>query len=622
MHLRFLKVKIKNFLSFGEAEINLENLGYVLVKGENHFPKDNSLSNGAGKSAFSSAICWALTGETINGLTQNLKNINIPEKECYVSLDFIYDGKQYKLTRYKEPKPDLKIFINGNDCSGKTLKDSDRLLSQFIPDLSSKLIASVIILGQGLPYKFSNNTPSGRKEVLEKLSKSDFMINDIKNRLSARSTILYNSKRKVEDEILIANSKINLLENQLKTVTLKLEELNNPHDFDANINSIKRNIEMLEKSVIERKNSINESTNEFKVLNESLNKLLEEKSNKLNEDAAEFNEVTSQYLTKKYKLQSDINALNSEINKLKAITDICPTCGQKIPGAKKPDTTEKEKELINLKSDLEDLNKRFANIEKQNKEFKEQINNEYKFKIEDISKKVEEKNRLNLIKNNELQSINNQILNYKNNLTKLEFEKQNHFVELEKYNKQQNDIKKDLKELQDTVDKNNKEKEVLINHVDVISRMETLTNRDFRGYLLLNIINYIDVKAKEYAKDIFNTDDLHLKLDRNDLDIIYCNKFYESLSGGEKQKVDLILQFAIRDMMVEYLAFTSNILVLDEITDNLDNIGSQNVLNLISTKISDIESIFIVSHHASELDIATDEVLTVIKDRNGVSYIK
>ena len=47
-----------------------------------------------------------------------------------------------------------------------------------------------MILGQGMPNKFTNNTPSGRKELLEKLSKSDFMIEDIKNKLSARKNEL------------------------------------------------------------------------------------------------------------------------------------------------------------------------------------------------------------------------------------------------------------------------------------------------------------------------------------------------------------------------------------------------------------------------------------------------
>ena len=77
-------------------------------------------------------------------------------------------------------------MIDGKDCSGKGIRDSEKLLAQYLPDITASLLGSVIILGQGLPQKFTNNSPSGRKEVLEKLSKSDFMIEDLKSRVTSR----------------------------------------------------------------------------------------------------------------------------------------------------------------------------------------------------------------------------------------------------------------------------------------------------------------------------------------------------------------------------------------------------------------------------------------------------
>ena len=134
-------------------------------------------------------------------------------------------------------------------------------------------------------------------------------------------------------------------------------------------------------------------------------------------------------------------------------------------------------------------------------------------------------------------------------------------------------------------------------------------------------ITYIDKKCKQYALDIFHNDELTFKLDGNNLNITYCNKPLEALSGGEQQKVDLIIQFAIRAMMQEYTHFTSNIIVLDEILDNLDSVGCDSILNFITTKLSDIESIFIISHHADTLNIGNDSTITVVKNADGVSYI-
>ena len=86
------------------------------------------------------------------------------------------DDKSVTVLRSKDHKKyrtDLKFYVNDVDKSGKGIKESERLFKETFPDLDSSLIGSVIILGQGLPSKFSDNTPSGRKELLENSSKSD-----------------------------------------------------------------------------------------------------------------------------------------------------------------------------------------------------------------------------------------------------------------------------------------------------------------------------------------------------------------------------------------------------------------------------------------------------------------
>ena len=48
--LKFKKVILHNFGSYGHAEIDLNNKGICLVSGRNNYKKDNALSNGSGKS--------------------------------------------------------------------------------------------------------------------------------------------------------------------------------------------------------------------------------------------------------------------------------------------------------------------------------------------------------------------------------------------------------------------------------------------------------------------------------------------------------------------------------------------------------------------------------------------
>ena len=623
MKIYFEKVIIHNFLSYAHSEIDLRDKGYCLVSGINNYLKDNALSNGSGKSSWTSAICWALTGETIQGIKQNIKNINIEENLCYVTLEFKVDNDSYVITRYKEPKPDMKVIINGQDKSGKGIRESEEALAQYLPDLTSNLIASIIILGQGLPCKFSNNTPSGRKEVLEKLSKSDFMIEDLKRRLNARNTVLNDVKRKHEDDILSNESKKSIFDTQLKEANGKYEELLKPRDFETELKSVEENIKELETLIKARKKTLKESVDTLAQLNTSLQEVLNEKTAKIEEDNAEFNDFNKQYLARKYEFEANIRSLEAEIKKLDAITDICPTCHQKIPGAKKPDTTAEKAKLEQLKLDLKELNeKKFAPAYESHVKQINEINEEYKQKIENLNSQIRTRTSDNQREDGNIKIKDNELFSLNQKKAQIELNKENHLKEIKTTHDLIVSLTSKIEKLNNDIQTSKQEKDITENHLNIISQLMTLTKRDFRGFLLSNIISYIDMKAKEYALEIFENNELEFKLDGNNIDITYCNKMFESLSGGEKQKVDLIIQFAIRDMMSQYLDFSSNILVLDEITDNLDAIGCNNVLNLISTKLNDIESIFIISHHAGELAIPSDSEMVVVKDRNGISSIK
>jgi DNA repair exonuclease SbcCD ATPase subunit len=158
-------------------------------------------------------------------------------------------------------------------------------------------------------------------------------------------------------------------------------------------------------------------------------------------------------------------------------------------------------------------------------------------------------------------------------------------------------------------------------HLAVIKKMDQLTKRDFRGYLLTNIISYLDQKSKKYCETVFGTTELSLEINGNALDITYCSKAFDSLSGGEKQRVDLILQLAIRDLLNSYLNLSANILVLDEITDFLDKKSCQAVMQLLEKELNTVESVFIISHHVESLEIPVDSTVHVVKNENGISEL-
>jgi DNA repair exonuclease SbcCD ATPase subunit len=120
---------------------------------------------------------------------------------------------------------------------------------------------------------------------------------------------------------------------------------------------------------------------------------------------------------------------------------------------------------------------------------------------------------------------------------------------------------------------------------------------------------------------VFGTKELLLEINGNALDITYCGKAFDGLSGGEKQRVDLILQLAIRDLLNSYLGLSANILVLDEITDFLDKKSCRAVMQLLEKELNTVESVFIISHHSEELEIPVDSEIKVIKNESGISEL-
>ena len=69
------------------------------------------------------------------------------------------------------------------------------------------------------------------------------------------------------------------------------------------------------------------------------------------------------------------------------------------------------------------------------------------------------------------------------------------------------------------------------------------------------------------------------------------------------------------------LNFSCNIIVLDEVFDNCDIEGCDKIIELISKELSDIQSVFIITHHAFELSLPTDYDIIITKDANGISHI-
>lgn len=620
MRINFDKIIIDNFLSFGHVEQSFRNRGYVSVIGENNHKEDSATSNGSGKSSLFNAICYALTGKTIQGISSNLNNI-YTGGDMKVTLYFSVNDVDYVITRGKDSKghPNLNIIINGEDKSGKTFRESEQLLAEYLPDITSELIGETIIIGQGMPYKFSDNSPSARKDNLENFSHSKTSYEEISLKVDNRLATLNVSKESLTNNAIKLGQKIFMLVQRQEVLYNKKQELDakDVNSLSEEKKSTQKELKILDEHIKEHNEAINNLNDQLQAISGSSSETLEKNTNLLIEAERSHNEIIRG-------LDEQITSINNEIKTKEQLINstVCPTCGQKLPHKENIDVEKNQKAINGLRETLNGLRQSKLNssaeYETNIKELKEAINKEQaainanRFSI---STQINELRGTQSSENQRKLDLTIRLNSIENDIQNISRDKQSTCKELSDLEKQAQDAVIEKQIIVESL-------EELQAHIDTVTRMKTQVSRDFRGYLLSSTIKYIDDKCKEYALEIFGNDKLDFILDGNNIDITYQGKPLENLSGGEQQKVNLIIQFAIRDMVQEFTGFSTNILILDEILDNLDSMGCDRVLDFISFHLTNIESTFIISHHANTLNIGNDDTIRIIKDENGISRIE
>lgn len=619
MKLFFTHLHLENFMSFEEADVDLSGNGFVLVTGENRNVSDGASSNGSGKSTVFEAIYWCLTGNTIRG-SKEVVNNQFKDNGCYVELEATIDGREVNIIRakdHKKYKTNLIVTVDGHEITSKGIRDSQKAFSEMFPEISSDLIGSVIVLGQGLPNRFTSNTPSGRKQVLEQLTDSEFMIDSLKIRVNGRETEINSSISDKRLDISSITGKKEVLKRSIDSLVDKRD--------NSNKEALKTLLSTKQARYDEQSGFYSDVMSTDATLREKSDRLykeLVEKKSELsglyNYSQTEVNKVVEEYSPLLVELSSEISSLSSYILKAESIRDVCPTCGQKLVGVEKIDCSGEREKLV-LASEKK------SGVEKEKEDKICAIKKAYSEKTAAMQEAVNEVQVLYKSVQDEMSRNNSRKKNIESELMVLSKEIENLKIELAKedidYESEIAKLQEEIKTLDKSVLYINNEIETLNSHLAVIKKFQTYLKRDFRGYLLNQYIEFMNSVAKKYCSMLFNSSDISICLDGNNLSISYGDKEYEALSGGERQKIDLLVQFSIRDMLKSTLNFSSNILVLDEITDNLDAEGCHRLIDFVASAFKDLDSIYLVSHRR-DLDIPYDITLNVVKGEDGVSRIE
>ena len=282
----------------------------------------------------------------------------------------------------------------------------------------------------------------------------------------------------------------------------------------------------------------------------------------------------------------------------KLVTSSCPTCGQYIQSPTK--VSELRNEYANK---LNAINEEVSKLR--------ESNNSLCLMQQNLSSNITESSKRQSYLSSEIIKLHSKLSEAKSKIESINAQISSINNELSHSRNELEIARASLGDVRETINKES-------THIGILDYLTKKSSKEFRGYLLSGIVNYLNSKVKAYGQQLFGTESLALILEDNKIYIEYDNRPYENLSGGEKQRADLAMQFSLRDMLMNNLGFTCNLLVIDEGFDNLDEAGVNALVSLINSK-SNIDSVFTISHHS--LSIPFDKTLCVTKDLTKVSTV-
>lgn len=559
----FKKLKVKNFLSFGnnDTEIDLENYKLNLVTG----------SNGAGKSSLLvEGLTYALFGQPFRDIKKGQLINFINDKNSVVELEFSISSDEYKIIRGQKPNI-LQLFKNDELIpESASVKDFQEYIQSEVLRMSLASFKQLVVLGTANFIPFMQLSSANRRKLVDDLL--DVSIFTKMDQLNKGSIKEINQQM---NENLI---KLNSLKSELTAYTLLLKEKNN---------SVFSDKEQLEQKLIEKKIFAKEllsKINELKVKVEALTNLI--KANDVVETIKKLDNVSS--------VLANRIAVNTQKIQETCEKDFCLSCQQKISEEQRSfiikgiqleidnDTNKSNQVQEKLNSIMDELKihkERQTELSDHNLKLVE-LNTKFSTAIQEVKQLTEELNKETVVDS----SVQDKINELNASISDLELSQQNWFNE--KY----------LRTILSTllVDSGIK--------ATVIKKFVPVINKKINMYLKLLGADYMFLLDNEFNEQIRGAG--------------REKSSYFSFSQGEKSRVDLAIMFTWRDIASIISGTNINLLVLDEVFDSA--IDSSGVSGLKSVLDSLDSNVYIISHREQLSDDFNRHIEVIKKGRFSI----
>lgn len=634
--MKIKSIAISNFLTIGDAKLELDDRGLLLIQGVNG-DDPSAESNGAGKSSVVDALCWGIYGTTARGVTGDAVVNKTAKKDCCVHITMIEGDKQYRVVRWRKGstyKNSLSVFeqdlttLAEVDLSKGTDKETQEVVNK-VMGCSLDVFMAAVYAGQECMPDLPGMTDKQLKLLIEEAAGVEVLSDaytEARNRynvaVAAQSALLaqqltYTSSKSGLDVKLIAQETESKKFEDERRVRAKAE-LAKALPVQKEIANAEEALKAWDEPAARAE--LAEIDTKIKA-----HKTEEAEFNRLNAEAATLDKhLAAAKSTIALKKRSIENAEEALARIEEQVGKPCGECGkaycehdlEAARQARRDTIAALKKDLLEFATETKKLSERYNAAQEAATKFKAGMTD-----ITAVA--VRQRELSNLL--NAIDAAKNKIASMKSSVEAIKAAANAKLTEANPWTKAieatkaeivEND--KEIAELEKKVDEKNAEVELLANAVKVFGPAGV------RAHILDTVTPYLNDRTREYLGaladgNIHATWATLAKTAKGDLkekfNIDVTNdkgaESFAGLSGGEKRKVRLATAMALQDMVASRATKPIEIFVGDEIDHALDEAGLERLMTVLEKKAKERGTVLIISHNA--LTDWVDQVITVTK---------
>lgn len=592
-------VEGKDFFSFESFSVKFTR-GMTLITGYDEGGKD---SNGSGKSTILNAICWALFGRTLKGVS-GMDVVRWGCKNCKVILILEGQDNTYEITRSLDK---LSFAINSRAIHGHHRDVQIAIDNTFKTDYALFIRSTAFSQGQVEFLAAAGDADKKKifKEVLS-LSKLDSAYEKVRVRYDTQ----FRAAERLEGTIEADAYRKRTLEDKIGQTEASLESWESERAS---------RIQQLQDKKRKTPQPVEPVQTEIKLLQRKLEDFKE-----LGTDISDTENKLIQLSVEESQYSKEIDRLWRVVEQGQEIGGRCELCGsmvnKKMIGAHRRE----------LEGQISNLKKQRDSIVKEKTETQDYVKYLYSIRLQKEETEKELQNRQNLLA---VRLVEWDHYHTSCNDIDLQIEEIEHGEN--PYTILRNDLSNELSVTDASLEASKRNFTAVTKLIDTLAFLKFTLSREGAINQIIereyaSLVSYSnrmlsEISGGKLRLSISPVRELKSGTLKDEIDIsVFVNDrktTYWGLSDGQRQRVNIALLLALNKLCKAKGVNSFDFLLLDEVLDiSLAEGGQQDVLSLLKNYLRECSSIVLISHKES-FKTSFTSCLSVYRDFDGVSHL-